>query len=64
MVGLAPDGAVYVSVDAASSWRRVEQPPGDPQALDVATGSWNVATSEGIFQSADDGRTWEVLARS
>lgn len=61
LAGLAPDGGVYISADAAQTWRRVEGPPGDPQALDVADGTWHVATSQGIFGSTDDGRTWEDL---
>jgi photosystem II stability/assembly factor-like uncharacterized protein len=61
LAGLAPDGGIYVSDDAARTWRRVEGPAGDPQALDVAAGSWHVATSQGIFRSTDDGRTWEDL---
>lgn len=61
LAGLAPDGSVYVSDDAARSWRRIEGPPGDPQALDLAAGSWHVATSESIFRSTDDGRTWDDL---
>ena len=64
LVGLAPDGGVHVSADGARAWRRAEQPPGDPQALDVAPGAWSVATSEGIFRSVDDGRTWTMLAQS
>jgi len=64
LVGLAPDGAVYLSADGARGWRRTEQPPGDPQAVDVAPGAWNVATSQGVFQSTDDGRTWSLLAQS
>lgn len=62
LVGLASDGGVQISDDGAQSWRRVEGPPGDPQALDVAPGSWHVATSHSIFRSTDDGRTWVDLA--
>lgn len=61
LVGLAQDGALYLSDDEAQTWRPVEGPPGDPQALDVATGSWHVATSQSIFRSTDDGRTWDDL---
>lgn len=64
LVGLAPDGEVYLSDDGARTWLRTEGPPGDPQALDVAPASWKVATSQSIFVSTDDGRTWEDLGAS
>lgn len=64
LVGLAPDGGVHLSDDGARTWVRTEGPPGDPQALDVSAGSWHIATSQSIFESTDDGRTWVDLGAS
>lgn len=61
--GLAPDGRVYRSLDAGSTWAPSGTVPGGrPQAL-TALGRGRVlaATSEGIFESRDAGRTFTTI---
>lgn len=65
LVGLGPDGAVHVSKDRGASWRKRTSPGGEPQAVEVSSQRWDVATSDGIFTSTDQGRTWQrVVATS
>lgn len=61
VVGVGPDGSMYLAPGLAGSWQRVEGPPGDPQALTALPGRWLMATSAGIFSSTDQGRTWQDL---
>lgn len=61
LLGLAPDGTVYRSTDAATSWQALTDLPGQPQAVDATPTRWHVATSEGIYASRDMGETWEKL---
>lgn len=61
LVGLARDGAVYLSDDGARSWQRTTGVPGQAQALEVTARRWYAATSHGVHVSTDDGRSWEPL---
>lgn len=61
LVGLAPDGVIYVSGDGAQSWQRTTAVPGDAQALEVSAQRWYAATSRGVYASTDAGRSWEPL---
>ena len=63
LVGAGLAGRLYLSRDAGSSFDPVPGPSGQVQALDVEPGRWHVATSNGVFRSTDDGRTWESLTR-
>jgi photosystem II stability/assembly factor-like uncharacterized protein len=64
LIGLAADGVAYSSSDAGGSWVRVGEVPGQAQALDVAPGRWHAASTAGVFESTDEGRTWVNLGES
>jgi hypothetical protein len=64
LVGVTGSGAVYRSRDAGRSWEQTAAPPGRPQAHDVTSGRWYVATDAGIFVSRDDGETWDLVVRT
>lgn len=63
LVGVSPDGAVYRSRDQATTWDKLNQVDGTPEALDVIPGRWHVATDEGVFRATDEGRTWNPIKR-
>lgn len=62
LVGLAPDGGVAVSVDGGANWKTVGRVPGSPTALEVAGDQWYAASDQGLYESADRGRTWRALS--
>lgn len=35
--------------------------PGDPSALEFSDDGWYAATSTGLYPSADDGSTWDLI---
>ncbi|MEU0470257.1 F510_1955 family glycosylhydrolase [Amycolatopsis sp. NPDC006131] len=59
LFGAGADGSVYTSQDGGTTWSRVGEVPGAPQAL-TATGQADVylATETGIHASRDGGRTF------
>ncbi|MBG0740416.1 exo-alpha-sialidase [Paeniglutamicibacter antarcticus] len=62
-VGVAPDGTVYLSVDAGLSWARTGQISGQVQAIAAAEGETDkpriwAATSTGVQVSTDGGTTF------
>jgi hypothetical protein len=63
IVGVAPDGTVFVSSDGGRSWAEQGQVPGRPQALAAPAGASEVyaATESGIYHSTDDGRTFSLF---
>lgn len=61
LVGLAPDGSVFVSATTGSSWERVGQVPGQPTALEVTESEWYAASDQGLFSSVDTGSSWQPL---
>ncbi len=61
LVGLAPDGRVYLSPDQGRSWTTGGRVPGEPSALEVSDDEWFAATSTGLYRSADDGSTWDLI---
>lgn len=61
LAGLTTDGAVYVSEDAAGSWQQVGEVRGEPHAFELADDRWLAATTSGVQESEDDGRTWTRL---
>ncbi|MFC5993288.1 F510_1955 family glycosylhydrolase [Pseudonocardia hispaniensis] len=65
LYGLAPDGALHTSVDAGANWRRVGVVPGGhAQAVTgLADGRVLAATTGGLFDSRDGGRTFVPLGR-
>ncbi|MET0767823.1 MAG: hypothetical protein ABWY50_09280, partial [Aeromicrobium sp.] len=58
--GVSPDGAVWVSPDGGT-WTASGELPGEPQALTADDGRWFAATTTGLYQSRDDGKTWKPL---
>ena len=62
LVGVGPGGEVFHSRNSGRSWEAATKVPGTPAALDVTAGRWHVATDQAIFESADNGATWSVLA--
>ena len=60
LVGVAPDGTVMTSTDAIR-WQERGQLDGPAQALDAVDGRWHAATESGVYESGDDGRTWQPL---
>lgn len=61
LVGLAPDGSVFKSIDGGASWQERRPVDGPPQALAVTTERWYAATENGIYVSEDDGSTWSSV---
>lgn len=62
LVGVTAAGILYRSHDGGASWKSSDGPPGDPQALHITGNIWYIATSGGLFRSADQGRTWKPLS--
>lgn len=60
LYGAAPDGKVYLSADAASSWQPVGRLDGPPEALVVSGDRLLAATGSGIYESSDGARTWQL----
>jgi len=64
LVGVTARGRVYRSKNAGLSWTPTSRAPGSPEAIDVTARVWHVATTEGIYRSADKGQSWqEVVAQ-
>lgn len=60
LVGITADGGVMSSSDALQ-WQGAGQVDGPAQALDVVEGQWHAATESGVYESTDDGQTWQTL---
>lgn len=62
LVGVAPNGVVYVSSDRGATWTRRGQVPGRPGAV-TASGDTDVyiATENAIQHSSDNGATFTVF---
>lgn len=60
LVGIAADGTVMSSSDAIQ-WQKAGQIDGPAQALDAVDGRWHAATESGVYESTDDGQTWQTL---
>jgi len=58
LVGVTADGVLHVAETDASGWRRAGEVPGSPQAFEASDAGWHVATADGVYRSADEGRTW------
>jgi hypothetical protein len=64
LVGVAADGTVVVSDDGESDWQDVGKIDGVVTALDVISGRWHAATETRIYESTDDGATWDVVLKA
>lgn len=60
LVGITADGTVMTSSDA-TEWQDAGQLDGPAQALDATDGRWYAATESGVYESIDDGQTWQTL---
>jgi len=62
LLGVAPDGVVYMSSDRGATWARRAQVPGRPGAI-ATSGDADVyiATEDAIQHSGDDGATFTVF---
>jgi hypothetical protein len=60
LVGITPDGAVMVSRDG-EQWQEAGRLDGPVQALDAVDGRWHAATATGVYESTDDGATWQPV---
>ncbi len=58
LVGVAPDGTVMVSTAGQSDWQKSGSLDGPVEALDASPGRWHAATDTGVYESTDDGATW------
>lgn len=58
LVGIAADGTVMISSET-EQWQEAGQLDGPAEALDAVDGRWHAATESGVYQSTDDGRTWQ-----
>jgi photosystem II stability/assembly factor-like uncharacterized protein len=64
LLGVGPDGAVYISGDRGANWTRQGQVAGNPQAI-TAGGETDIyiATEDAINRSSDGGATFSVFER-
>jgi hypothetical protein len=64
LLGVTPDGVVYVSSDRGARWASRGQVPGRPGAI-ATSGDADVyiATEDAIQHSGDDGATFTVFQR-
>lgn len=60
LVGIAADGTVMTSPDAGD-WQEAGRLDGPAEALDAVDGRWHAATETGVYESTDDGRSWEAV---
>jgi hypothetical protein len=58
LVGIAADGTVLTSNDA-TRWQEAGTVDGPAEALAAVEGRWHAATESGIYESTDDGQTWQ-----
>lgn len=61
LVGVAPDGTVLTRADTGSSWDEAGALDGFVEALDATPGRWHAATGSGLYESTDDGATWDPV---
>lgn len=62
LVGVTATAGLYESTDAGDSWTlRSRIPDGHVQAFDAGSGSWHLATDQGLYSSSDQGATWNQL---
>lgn len=61
LVGVGPDGTVMTSRNAAQ-WQEAGQLDGPAEAFGAVSGRWHAATGSGVYESTDDGQTWQTVA--
>ncbi len=61
VVGLDPNGSVFVGSTDAADWEERSSLGSRPEALSVRSDTWFAATDSGLFQSRDEGATWDKI---
>lgn len=61
IVGLDPNGSVFVGSTDAANWEERSSLGSRPEALSVRSDTWFAATDSGLFQSRDEGATWDKI---
>ena len=61
IVGLDPSGSVLVGSNDAATWQERSSLGSPPEALSVRSDTWFAATEDGLFQSRDEGATWDKI---
>ncbi len=62
LVGVGPDGVVWTTEDPATgAWQEVGTLDGFAEAVDAVAGRWHAATGSGVYESTDDGATWQLV---
>lgn len=61
IVGVDPAGSIFVSRDDGTSWQEKTSLAARPEALSVRADTWFAATDRGLFQSTNDGATWDRI---
>jgi hypothetical protein len=62
LVGVDPQGTVYLSQTGGRDWEPRGRIGGPPGALEVTGKGWYAATETNVVVSLDQGRTWSVIA--
>ncbi|GEP35434.1 hypothetical protein NSZ01_32020 [Nocardioides szechwanensis] len=62
LVGVDPQGTVYLSRTGGRDWESRGSIGGSPGALEVTANAWYAATATNVVVSLDQGQTWSVIA--
>lgn len=62
LVGIDPQGTVYLSRPDGRHWESRGSIGGPPGALEVTDKAWYAATETNVVVSVDQGQTWSVIA--
>jgi photosystem II stability/assembly factor-like uncharacterized protein len=62
LVGIDPQGTVYLSRTHGRDWESRGSIGGPPGALEVTDKAWYTATETNVVVSVDQGQTWSVIA--
>lgn len=62
LVGIDPQGTVYLSRTEGRDWESRGSIGGPPGALEVTDEAWYAATETTVVVSVDQGQTWSVIA--
>lgn len=62
LVGVDPQGSVFLSRTGGRDWIARGNIGGPPGALEVTEQRWYAATAAGVVASMDQGQTWSIIA--
>ena len=60
LVGVAPNGVVYESIDLGLTWRNIGKVPGEPSALTVRGNEIALLAGSTVYYSSDSGATFKA----